>query len=54
VPVIPDPIMVYFVFGGRVGVVRWSAIGTGGVCQYDFVGVLRGRPTGILVRVIVE
>ena len=54
VPVIPEPIIVYFVLLGRLAVVRWSAISKGGVCQYDFVGFWRGRPTGILVRVILN
>lgn len=32
-PVIPEPTMIYLAEGGSFGVVRWSAIGRGGVCQ---------------------
>jgi hypothetical protein len=44
-PEIPDPTSTYLAAAGRCGVVRWSEIGSGGVCQYAFVGFGYGSPT---------
>lgn len=51
-PVTPEPMMTYSEDEGRLGVVRWSAMGSGGVCQYAFVGFGSGRPMGSLKAVI--
>lgn len=53
VPVMPEPTITYLEVLGRLGVLRWSEMGRGGVCQYALVGCGRGSPTGILVCVIV-
>ena len=51
-PVTPEPTMTYWDDEGRFGVVRWSLRRWVGVCQYACVGFLTGRPTGILVAVM--
>lgn len=53
-PVMPEPMITYLVEGGRSGVVRWSEMGRGGVCQYDFVGLGKGNPVRGVVEAIVS
>ena len=47
-PLTPDPTITISAATGKSGVVRQSAISSGGSCQYDFVGSSLGRPGGIL------
>lgn len=52
-PVMPEPMITYLAEEGRSGVVRWSEMGRVGVCQYDFVGLGKGRPVCVVVEAIV-
>ena len=53
-PVMPEPMITYLEAGGREGVVRWEARRCGGVCQYDLVGLGRGKlVAGLVVAAIV-